>query len=99
MPIQRILSGNLQALTSASRKLPLCELLIPSKIVKLCFGHTDNKLMELPNEKIGVLASLLFLDVSNNLIEELPSNLPYLYRLETLLAKYVQNFFNVCPFL
>ena len=48
----------------------------------------DNKLKEFPNDRIDILASLLHIDICNNRIEEFPVDFPYLYRLETILARY-----------
>ncbi len=45
--------------------------------------------MEFPNDQIDVLASLLELNLSDNYLEAFPDDLPFLYRLRTLLARYV----------
>jgi len=41
-----------------------------------------NQLMSFPNDRIDVLASLLNLDMSRNHIHRLPTDLPYLYRIQ-----------------
>jgi len=43
---------------------------------------SGNQLQSLPNDRIDVLASLLRLDVSRNHVDRLPTDLPYLYRIQ-----------------
>ena len=43
---------------------------------------SNNELVNFPQDRVDVLASLLELDVSNNHIDQMPMGFPYLYRLK-----------------
>ncbi len=51
-------------------------------------SSTGNKLKTFPDDRIDVLASMLNIDLTNNRIKDFPSDFPYLYRLETVKARY-----------
>lgn len=55
-----------------------------NKVIRL--DLSNNELMGLPEDKWDVLASMLFLDVSKNHINVVPTDLPYLYRIQVLKA-------------
>lgn len=46
----------------------------------------NNRLKEFPNDKIDVMGSLMKLELNNNFINNFPESMPYLYRMEILLA-------------
>ena len=48
----------------------------------LTLNLSHNELVKLPEDRIDILASLLTLDVSNNHINAVPTDMPYLYRIK-----------------
>jgi len=48
-----------------------------------------NQLLSFPGDRIDVLASLIHLDLSRNHIDRLPTDLPYLYRIQQATASSV----------
>jgi len=57
-----------------------------------------NQLLAFPNDRLDILASLLQLDVSRNHISHLPTDLPYLYRVQHVSLVYYRHHFILCDF-
>jgi len=62
------------------------------------FCISDNKLPELPNDRIDVMASLITLNISFNRVKAIPTDMPYLYRMRVWKYKLQKVSLFLCSF-